>query len=172
MEGRVEDGGGWKIRGFETVGSETCWSPTSTDNPSTPPLPLLNPPQTFFRAQNPPHLLLLPRLPQFTASVSTTTQGLLRPRAPSRPPPPGDSVPGPFPLGPLCPPNKLQYPRAAEATEAGGGVVGICRWGVLSQGPQPESWCGAELWSRSGVGWGHSRPPSLPGMGAARPGRF
>ena len=24
VEGRVEDGGGWKIRGFKTGGSETC----------------------------------------------------------------------------------------------------------------------------------------------------
>lgn len=119
MEGRVEDGGGWKIQGFETVGSETCWSPTSTDNPSTPPPPLLNPPQTIFRAQNPPHLLLLPRLPQFTASVSTTTQGLLRPRAPSRPPPRGTQFLGPSPWVLSVPPTSSSTPGQLKPLRLG-----------------------------------------------------
>lgn len=73
-------------------------------------------------------------------------------------------------LGLLCPLNRFQHFTAAEATEDSGGQWESTDGVSCTQGPPSSpSPGGMELWSRAGVGWGHSRPLAcwaqvLPGL--------
>lgn len=115
---------GWRMVGGGKFGVSRLEAqrPAKAPPPQSTPPPhrrlFLTPPQTFG-AQNPPHLLPLPHLPQFTALVSTTTQGLLKPSAPSRPPPRRTQFLSPSPWVLSVPPTSSNNPGQLKPLRLG-----------------------------------------------------